>query len=136
MAREGPPVVVLTGVPPTRKVFATAGRLPTADQLAGVAAEAAGTEEVAARSAAGPDGAPVRLTAAGFYDESGKVAGATVVVGDPGPAAREHRRMLAGLGLGGIGGLLVVAAGSSVLVGVRLRRAVADPGEAVPGVRQ
>lgn len=136
VATEGPPIVVLTGVPPTRKAFATAKGLPAANQLAAVAAEAASTEEVAARDATGPDGSPVRLTAAAFYGESGKVAGATVVVGDPGPAAREHRRMLAGLGLGGIGGLLVVAAGTSLLVGVRLRRAVADAGEAVPGPRQ
>lgn len=136
VAKDGPPIVVLTGAPPTRKAFATGESIPAGSQLAGVAAEAASTEEVAARSATRPDGSPVRLTAAAFYDESGKVAGATVVVGDPVPAAREHRRMLAGLGMGGAGGLLVVAAGTSLLVGVRLRRAVADAGEAVPAPRQ
>ena len=136
VAKDGPPIVVLTCAPPTREAFTTARSVPAANQLAGVAAEAASTEEVAARSATGPDGSPVRLTAAAFYDESGKAAGATVVVGDPGPAVREHRRMLAGLGMGGAGGLLVVAAGTSLLVGVRLRRAVADAGEAVPAPRQ
>ena len=126
------PLLVLTGVPPATRVFSAGPEQPPATAVAAVAAEAATTEEVASLDATGPDGHALRLTAAAFYDESGKVAGATVVVGDPGPAAREHRRLLAGLGLGGVGGLLVVAAATSLLVGLRIRGA----DEAVRGADQ
>jgi two-component system, OmpR family, sensor kinase len=123
VAKGSPQIVVLQGRPPSRRVFATAEPPVTvaADRLAAVAGEAATSEEWAWRDESDSAGHRVEMVAQPFYEESGEVGGAVVVVGDPGPATAEHRRLVAGLGVGGLGALLVVAAASFLLVSVRLR---------------
>jgi len=117
-----PQVAVLLGTPPTRRVFATAEpRLAIATELLeGVAVQATAVEAIVSVSAE-DTGHPVRLVAAPLYNDSGALAGAVVVVGDPAPGAAEHRRLLAALALGCAGLLLVTGTGAHLLAGRSLR---------------
>lgn len=115
-----PQVVVLKGTPAREEVFATpdpAVTLPYGD-LTRVADAA-----VAAEEATGGRSGERQLLATPFFADSGAVAGAVIVVGDPEADAGEHRRVLLGLLLGGLGALLAVWSGTYLLV----RRALHGP---------
>lgn len=115
-----PQVVVLKGTPAREEVFATsepAVTLPYGD-LTRVADAA-----VAAEEATDGRSGDRRLLATPFFADSGAVAGAVIVIGDPETDAGEHRRVLLGLGLGGLGALFAVWAGTYLLV----RRALDHP---------
>lgn len=117
-----PQVVVLVGTPAREQVFATEDppvTLPYGDLTRVADAAVAAEEATGGRSGDRP------LLATPFFADSGAVAGAVIVVGDPEADAGEHRRVLLGLLLGGLGALLAVGAATSLLV----RRALHDPGQ-------
>jgi two-component system, OmpR family, sensor kinase len=120
VATGTPQVVVLRGTPAREQVFATADPAVT---LPFGELTAAADRAVTAQETAGGTVGDRRLLATPFFDESGAVAGAVVVIGDPGPDAGEHRRLLLGLLLGGLGALLAVWAATYLLV----RRALGGP---------
>jgi two-component system, OmpR family, sensor kinase len=115
-----PQVVVLKGTPAREEVFATADpavTLPYGDLTRVADAAVAAEEATGGRSGDRP------LLATPFFADSGAVAGAVIVVGDPEADARQHRRVLIGFLLAGLGALLVVWAATYLLV----RRALYDP---------
>lgn len=137
VARGSPELAVLTGSPPNREVFHSAGRahpVPV-ERLREVARRATTDEELVSGTVRDARGDPVRLLATPLYREDGTPGGAVIAIADPGPSHGAHLRMRIALAMGAAGLFLVVTAGAYLLALRALRgtTSASSPGEGMAG---